>query len=372
MVKGMKMTNTSKIAAGVIGLGFLCGVSHVEALVPKAANPPSLLASKRVLIIKGTETSGDHYNARLALNTRFLQMRTLYGFILDSASGSNPPTTGLDNYDIIVFNYWFNSSQAATLTTFQNAFKVWANSTNKRRGWVGMHTSGANEVNEWNWLRDSLTSMAYFVHSTAAQGGKIGRTTDTSIINRPIMSGLPDSFAVPLDEWYEFNYGATWPDVHVMYYLNEKTLSTQLGSPMNPHPMAWYRENPVTHNRFFYTALVHNSSGVTSASGNEFFPSLMLRALEYVAGYDTTTTSINGNGLYKTGKSCICIMNRELKVDSKEAYQLEVRSLQGKLLYSSSGRGPQTFRPDVFKKAGMYVVRVKGGSGAYTRRVMIQ
>ena len=366
------MTNASKIA-GIAGLALLCGISRVDALVAKVSNPPSLLASKRVLIIKGTETSGDHYNARLALNTRFLQMRTLYGFTLDSASGSNPPTTGLDNYDIIVFNYWFNSSQAATLTTFQNAFKAWANSTNKRRGWVGMHTSGANEVNEWNWLRDSLTSMAYFVHSTAAQAGKIGRTTDAAILAQPILQGMVDSFAVPLDEWYEFNSGATWPDVHVIYNLNEKSLATQLGSPMNPHPMAWYRENPVTHNRFFYTALVHNSSGVTSAAGNEFFPSLMLRALEYVAGYDTTAVSINGNGVYKTTpKSCLCLKNRELQVDTKGAYQLEVRSLQGKLLYAGHGQGQQTFRPEVFQKAGLYVVKVAGKSGVYTQRVMVQ
>ncbi len=370
------MINTSKIVHLFAGVALLCGVSRIDALVAKVANPASLLASKRVLIIKGTETSGDHYNARIALNTRFLQMKTLYGFTLDSANGSSPPTTGLDNYDIIVFNYWFNSSQAASLTTFQNAFKAWANSTNKRRGWVGMHTSGANEVNEWNWLRDSLTSMAYFVHSTAAQAGKIGKTTDPVVLAHPIMQGLPDTFAVPLDEWYEFNYGATWSDVHVMYNLNERSLTTQLGAPMNPHPMAWYRENPVTHNRFFYTALVHSSSGVTSTAGNEFFPSLMLRALEYVAGYDTTAAaiSLNGNGLGKNAKSCLYLMNHELKVDSKEPYRLEVRTLQGKLLYSNNGKGQgrETLRPEAFRKAGFYVVKIASKSGIYVQRVMVQ
>lgn len=355
-------------------LVLVCNFSRVEALVAKAANPPSLLASKRVLIIKGTETSGDHYNARLALNTRFLQMRTLYGFTLDSANGSSPPSTfaQLDPYDIIVFNYWFNSSQAATLTNFQNAFRTWANSTSKRRGWVGMHTSGANELNEWNWMRDSLTSMLYFVHSTAAQTGKIGRTTDAAILSQPIMQGLVDSFQVPSDEWYEFTYGPTWSDVKVMYYLNERSLPTQLANPMNPHPSTWYRENPITHNRFFYTALVHNSSGVTSTSGNEFFPSLMLRALEYVAGYDTTAVSINGNGLYKNGKSCLCLMKGELKVDFQEPFQIEVRSLQGKLLFSGRGKGEQTFRPEAIQKSGLYVVKVAGKSAAFTQRVLVQ
>jgi hypothetical protein len=149
-------------------------------------NPASQLSSKRVLVIHGTETSGDHRNARVALSAKMNQMFTRLSVQKDSASGSNPPTS-LDVYDIIVFNYWFNNQNSSA--AFQNAFKAWVNSTNKKRGWFGMHTSGANEPNEWNWLRDSVTSMDYFVHTGSAQAGTIRRTTDASILSHPIWIG---------------------------------------------------------------------------------------------------------------------------------------------------------------------------------------
>src|SRR5690606_35185188 len=118
------------------------------------ADPASLLASRKVLVINGTETSGDHRNARVALMARMRSLQEEIGFQLDTVAGSAAPRTfaELDPYDVIFWNYWFNSAltanPSAAFTDFQGAFRQWANSagpTGGTRGWLGVHSSGANE-----------------------------------------------------------------------------------------------------------------------------------------------------------------------------------------------------------------------------------
>lgn len=348
---------------------LVLAAATVHAVV--APNPSGRLAGKRILVINGTESSGDHRNARVALNNKLNQLQALTGFVRDSATGSAPPTN-LDNYDIIFFNYWFDNQSSSP--AFQNAFKAWVNSTNKPRGWLGIHTSGANELNEWNWLRDSVTSMQYVVHSSSAQLGTVRKTPDTTILAHPIMAAMADTFRA-VDEWYEFGYAPTWGDARVMYYLDESTLSNPLAHPMNPHPMAWFRESPVTGNRFFYTPMIHNSAGVNSTAGNDFFASMILRALEYLAGYQPTSIKLNGQGMYHNKehvKGVRFIRDGSLTIDAEGAYRVEVRSLQGRLLYRGSGKGSGVHNPGALRKAGMYVVRVAVKSGSYTQRVMVQ
>jgi hypothetical protein len=371
------MLRTFKIHSLLLAVAFgLLAAIPSPAVV--ASNQASLLKNKRVLVIHGTETSGDHRNARVALSAKINGLLTGLGVQKDSVSGSNPPTS-LDAYDIIIFNYWFSNQTSST--AFQNAFKAWVNSTNKKRGWFGMHTSGANELNEWNWLRDSVTSMLYVVHSGSAQAGTIRRTTDAAILNHPIWRGnasnpqaLPDTFRVPSDEWYEFSYGPTWPDARVLYYADESTFPTAPQHPMDPHPMAWYRESPVTGNRFFYTPLMHTNAGINSTAGSDFFTSMTLRALEYLAGYDTSGTSINGRAVYNHQAGGIQYLRRSeaLKVTAIGAYRLQVLDMGGRQLFRANGKNSGTYRPAALKKPGMYVVRVTGKSGTYAQRVMVQ
>jgi hypothetical protein len=372
------MLKQSKPALVALAFAALAA-SPLHAIVAKVTNPPSLLATKKVLLIHGTATS-DHNNALRALGAKFRDIQAIYNFQMDTVkvgtSGGNPASGALDQYDIIIFNYWFDTQLSAT--AFQTAFKAWANSTNKRRGWIGMHTSGANTDGEWNWLRDSVTSMRYLIHSTAVQAGTIRRrTSDPFVTNHPIMQSMPDTFRVPSDEWYDWETTApTYPDIKVMYDLDETTLSTAPTHPMNPHPMAWFRENPVTRNRYFYTPLVHSAPGVTSTAGNDFFASLMMRAMEYVAGYDTTGVFLNGRGVYESGKHQAQVLRRgdvlKLKVDAP--YRLQLVDLKGRVLFSASGRGGReySYRPDALRKPGVYVIRVASKSGSYSQRVMVQ
>jgi hypothetical protein len=378
--------NTQRFLPAAAAL-LLLGSMAAQALV--TPNPASLLSTKKVLMIRGTDaTTSAHGGARVALNTKFRQLRDLVGFQLDTAnattSGAGYQAIGggtllpLADYDIIFFNYWFHSANVGTLTTFHNNFKAWTNNTAKRRGWLGVHTSGANEVNEWNWFRDSVTAMQYRVHSSTAQAGTVRRTTDTAILAHPIMQGLPDTVRIPSDEWYDFAYAPLFSEAKVMYYLDESSLPSPLplAARMDPHPSTWYREAS-NGNRYFYTALVHNASGVNATAGNDYFTSMMLRALEYLAGYEEPSAiRMNGRGMYNNTekvKGVQFIKDGALKMDTDVPYQVELRNLQGKLLFKANGRaGKASYNVAALSKPGMYVVKVASRKGNYSQRVMVQ
>ncbi|MCD6025008.1 MAG: hypothetical protein K0Q91_1924 [Fibrobacteria bacterium] len=365
--------------------GLLLG-SAAHALV--APNPASLLSSKKILVIRGTDAvSSEHGGARVALNGKLRQLQAQVGFQMDSAnattsgtgytSASGATLGALADYDIIFFNYWFHSANAGTLTTFQGNFKAWTGNTAKKRGWLGVHTSGANEANEWNWFRDSVTAMQYHVHAGAAQAGTIRKSAVDSIRNAPIMAGLPDTVRIPSDEWYDFAYAPLFADARVMYYLDESTLPTPLpaAARMSPHPSTWYREASNGH-RYFYTALVHNASGVNLTQGNDYFSSMMLRALEYLAGYqDPSGIKLNGEGMYHNNdlvKGLRFIRDGALKLDLKGPYRVELLSMQGRVLFRATGRGKASFNPPALRRTGVYVVRVVAPrQKPFTQRVMV-
>jgi hypothetical protein len=191
------------------------------------------------------------------------------------------------------------------------------------------------------------------------------------------MAGLPDTVRIPSDEWYDFAYAPFFADARVMYILDEATLPAPLPAEarMNPHPSTWYRE-AANGNRFFYTALVHNASGVNLAAGNDYFASMMLRALEYLAGYQTTSIRLNGQGMYDNTEKVKGVRflraGEPLRVESDGAYRLELRDLRGRLLYRASGRGAGTHSTQALRIPGLYVVKVAGKSGRYSQRVMVQ
>jgi hypothetical protein len=219
--------------------------------------------------------------------------------------------------------------------------------------------------------------MLYVVHTGAAQLGTVRRTQDSAILAHPIMEAMADTFRA-VDEWYEFSYGPTWSGqygVKVLYYLDESTLATAPAHPMNPHPMAWFRENHLG-NRFFYTPMVHNASGVNSTAGNDFFTSMTLRGLEYLAGYQTTSIRMNGRGLYHNNERVkgVRMLRRgeALRIETEGRHRLEILDMRGRRLHVVTGRGQASHRPGALSRPGMYVVKVSSGRTAYTQRVMVQ
>lgn len=362
-----RMQHLSLFAAAAL---FLSALPSQGA--PVAPNPKSLLKSKKVLVVQATNWNGTSHKVpkanALAILEKIKSDVGIAGFtVVDNVESYT--AAALAPYDIIVFNYVFNS-QFAVGKPFETAFKAWLAAGN--RGWVGYHTSGANDVGEWPWYRDSVTVMRYHVHSVAAQPGKMTITTDPAIKALPILEGMDAVFS-GTDEWYDFDLPprapapALWADCKVTYYLDEATLGTKPTRPMDPHPMSWFRED-ARKNRFYYSAFIHSDQG----SSSDFFHSSILRALEYVAGYDTSVTVVSGGNSIRNQINLAYVTgSRELRVEARGPHRLEILSAQGRLLERLHGDGPRTYRPAAFAKAGVYWVRYLGGGPRYTQRILV-
>lgn len=354
----MKKTGTATIKLASTALAFCLAGAHAALVDP---DPTSLLKNKKVLVLAGLSTS--HGGARTAASTALGKMKDKIGFTMTIGDSRSVTATYLAGFDIVVFNYFFESQNMTTVS--QEAFKTWFASGKK--GYIGYHNSGANQDGEWNWYRDNVTSMLYTLHSTSAQQGTINKTTDASILSEPIMKGLDANFT-GTDEWYEFEQGATWNQCKVMYYLDESTLKTKLQHPMNPHPMAWYREDPTSKSRYFYTAIIHTPEGAAT----DFFHNILLRGLEYTAGYQTTSIAApNGTSMLTWKNLSYITNNRSLRVELPGAYRLSVLSPSGKSLYSVSGEGPKLYSPSALAKPGLYMVKLESGSETTTQKLMV-
>lgn len=339
---------------------------------PVSPNPKSLLRSKKVLVVQATNWNGTSHKVpkdnALAILNKIKADVGIAGFtVVDNVEAYT--AAALAPYDIIVFNYVFNT-QNAVGKPFEAAFKSWLASGN--RGWMGYHTSGANDVGEWPWYRDSVTVMRYHVHSVDAQTGKMNIAADAAIKAHPILQGMDASFT-GTDEWYDFDLPprapapALWADCRVTYFLDETTLATAPTRPMNPHPMSWFRED-ARKNRFYYSAFIHSDQG----SSSDFFHSSLLRGLEYVAGYDTATSvSSGGNTIRNRLDLAYATASRELRVDAPGPHTLEILSAQGTAVERLRGEGPRAYRPAAFAKAGVYCVRYQGRGVRFSQRILV-
>jgi hypothetical protein len=95
--------------------------------------------------------------------------------------------------------------------------------------------------------------------------------------------------------------------------------------------------------------------------------------LEYAAGYKPTAVFLNGRGLHN-GRTFMHLPQGDIRVDSREPYRLEIRSVHGRLLYSAVGGGTQDawHRIDPLLKPGLYLVNVSTRKALFTQRVVVR
>jgi hypothetical protein len=132
--------------------------------------------------------------------------------------------------------------------------------------------------------------------------------------------------------------------------------------------VAWIREDALK-NRFFFTTLIHSDAG----AGSDFYHSLILRALEYAAGY-RDPLSMGGSPMTGAASGArlpaFATSSRRIDVDAEGPFRLTLRSVRGETLYSVSGAGRQAFAPGALAQAGLYLVTLESRAGAVSRTVM--
>ena len=350
-----------RAASAVAGAALLLAVAAPLRAAVVEPNAESLLKNKKVLVLDGQ--SGSHAGARTNATASLNAMAKKVGFAMTMGDSRLVTLDYLNKYDIVVFNYFFETQKMTQAS--QDAFKAWFAEGGK--GYVGYHNSGANEAGEWDWYRNNVTSSLYNIHALGAQNGTLIRTKDAAILSQPIMLGLDSTFTGS-DEWYDFGFGATWADCKVMYYLDEANLANHLPRPMNPHPAAWFREDPVTKSRFFYAIYIHSDAGAAT----DFFASNILRALEYTAGYQPASPITSRGESIRTWKDMSFVTDsRELRVSLLGSYNLSVYSAAGKKLFSVTGQGDRAYRPEAIRKPGLYIVKLQAKAANLTQRIMV-
>jgi type 1 glutamine amidotransferase len=340
---------------------------------PAAPNPLSLLKDKRVLIINGNNDPEYHKGPRDIVTAKINLMKAAVGIGTLKVVGNADTMTyaTLKDYDVVMFNY-FTRAEYFLGKPFEKGFKEWVASGNK--GIVGNHNTGAKTKGEWDWFRDTVTSMWYMDHKDGSQPGTIHVTTDPAVSKLPVLEGLDAKFTGS-DEWYSFDMkpwhaveAPTWKDCKVLYTLDEKSVANLTDKMGAYHPVAWIREDALK-NRFFFTTLIHSDAGANS----DFYHGLILRALEYAAGYRDPVSM--GGAAVSHGEGTFATSSREIRVDAQGPYTLTVRSALGQVLYSAAGNGdgPRVHAPAALSKAGLYFITLESGnrSGAVSQRVMV-
>jgi Trehalose utilisation len=351
----------------------LAFASHFLLAEPQAQmatpDPLSPLRTKKVMVLEGGSISGDHLSARTATYANLQSFASQIGFTLSKGDPLNLTEANLAAVDIIIFNYFFETELPTVMSeNSKTAFQRWLEKGGK--GYVGYHTSGANEwaKNEWPWYQDHVTSMRYALHGTGTPLGQVARTTDDSLLRHGIMKGLPAAISAN-DEWYAYDATSKVLDpasgCKVMYYLtNAQTLDRK---PFDPHPVAWFRED-AAGSRYFFATFIHSADGANSA----WFKSILLRALEYVSG-DPAVPILQSHGasaLTHTGRAAIT-SSRELTVHFPEAFTLSVYAPNGTRVFSAQGQGETRFAPPAFGRPGLYTVKVKSHQRAVTQRFLV-
>lgn len=350
-----------------------CLAAAVQSLAAAQAvepNPLSPLPSRKVLVLEGGSISGEHLAARTVTWTNLQAMASRVGFSIAKSDAKALTDAKLAQYDILVFNYFFQTETEEHFPeASKRAFQDWL--AKGRKGYVGYHTSGANEYakGEWLWYQDNVTSMRYALHGSGTPLGTVERTPDPAVASHPILQGLPQRFSAE-DEWYEYERSSPLFDparqVKIMYYLTNAAAIDRLPNP--DHPVAWFREDPATKSRFFYATFVHKAVDADS----DWFKGILLRALEYTAGDPATPVlTVNGDPAFANREFAYASGRRSLEVVVEGGHTLSVFDPAGRLVYRRSGPGPLSHRPDAFARAGLYVVRLESRAGAVTRPVLV-
>jgi type 1 glutamine amidotransferase len=267
------MNDVSRPARGrSLGLALLLAACAFSAPVSGQGCQPF-----KVLVF--WKTAGFVHTSAIANGLALIQsLGAANGFMVDNSNDAtviNP--ANLAQYAAVIFLHTTGDILDATQQTAFEGFITGGG------GFVGIHSAADTE---YGWPFYGALLGAYFASHPLVQ------TATLSVVDatHPSTAGLPATFA-QTDEWYNFQTNpASNPLIHVLLTVDE---TTYVGGTMgNPHPIAWYQENPGL-GRSWYTALGHTDFTYTLP----FFHSHLLGGIVWAAGSARTRT-ICGGSLY--------------------------------------------------------------------------
>lgn len=142
-------------------------------------------------------------------------------------------------------------------------------------GWVGFHhASLLGEFDGypiWPWFSNFLGGIRFKDYIAK----KATATVHVEARKHPVMLGLPDSFAIPDDEWYTFDKDPR-PNVFVLANVDENSYQPASDIKMGDHPVIWSNTKMKARNVYFLMG--HSASLLQTKAFRQLFLNAILWA----------------------------------------------------------------------------------------------
>jgi uncharacterized protein len=217
-------------------------IERPNIVVPKG-QPRLLLFDK----ITGFRDSASVEAASAAL--RAMAERNGWALVATDKGGAITPAN-LKKFDAVI---WNNVSGDVLTLSQRRALQTYIEHGG---GFVGIHGSGGDPANFWDWYADTLIGARFAGHPMAPQ------FQDARLIIEPSGNSIGQDLApgwTMNDEWYSFKTNPRDAGVQVVATLDETSYTPQgMGGQdlrMGDHPIAWTR--CIGRGRSFYSAIGH-------------------------------------------------------------------------------------------------------------------
>lgn len=202
--------------------------------------------------------------------------RNGWGIVATDRGGAITPSI-LRHFDLVI---WNNISGDVLTLTQRRALQRYMEGGG---GFVGVHGSGGDRDNFWNWYVETLIGARFMGHpmNPQFQEARVVITGADSAIGRDLAPGWSMT-----DEWYSFRTNPRASGSTIIATLDESTYRPEgLGADlrMGPdHPIAWSR--CLRSGRVFYSAIGHRPETYT----DPHYARLLEQAITWAGGHGET------------------------------------------------------------------------------------
>lgn len=144
-------------------------------------------------------------------------------------------------------------------------------------GWIGFHHATLlgdfDGYPMWDWFSDFMGGIKFQNYIAPLADG----TVAVEKADHPVMTGVPERFVIPDDEWYTYNVSPR-PNVQVLASVDEDSYTPASDVRMGDHPVVW--TNPDKAARNVYIQMGHSPRLIETPEFTRIFENSILWALE--------------------------------------------------------------------------------------------
>lgn len=344
------------------------GILFLAMLIPTGLLPASAQSAPkfRALLydISPVGAAYVHTSAIAALKDSLPAWGREYGFAVDVGADASVMTpANLAKYQTIIFDNVSSETADALPQASQRAALLDYMQTG---GFLGIHA--AAEAGRWPDLV-AILGAKMTIHTSETNELSATLNMDAGVADHPLITGMTATGSrIPMparislkDEWYSYTASPrNVTGVKILYGLDEKTFTP--AAAMGDHPIAWIRDMP-GGGRMFYTGMGHSAPYLSAP----FIKSLLINSLFWTAKMETAT-GIGAGGFPGNGQERFFGIQRRsaghltISIRMRGGHRVQLLSMDGKVMASRNGYGPQAYEFAMPGFGGLYLVKVETAS----------